>query len=490
MKTPDIVSSSPLISVVIACYNQTRELELTLRSFLEQDISFSAYELLVVDDHSPDYTARQIVEKLRATYPSAALVYVRQNRTSGGTYAASAISKNLGLRLARGRYVFFNNAEIVQAGQTLSYIKNEMTKFSGDLCLRGMVIDHSYEEITGKTIKELEELHDLSDRSRERVASADHAGLAAVPRQLLLAVGGIDERFDYWGKEDLDLAARLKRAGATYRYDHNLKSFHVSHPANHVKQGDYVRMCALLEENNGTELVEANLGRVWGAWEKPPITQLGGTVVLGADERIPDLIQRLEDVLFKPGAEKLEVLVTCTDSHRRDVENGLAARFRGIPVISLAEESTDSFRARVLPNVRTKRIAYIGPGGKFGTPPWERCDDGESSLTVWVVQTNIPQCEPEKISVPPNWMTTVENLSRIPSPRTAQWRGLPSVGRILESGSVMHLSSATDISDASLPKATGSSALHKDARVLALIPHYKCEAWLAQCLESRCDSCD
>jgi GT2 family glycosyltransferase len=371
-------ATDPRLTVVIACYDQAGELELTLGSFLRQRLPVSLYELIVVDDHSPTHAARDVVLKFRLQYPEASLLYVRQHRADGGQYGSSARAKNIGLRLARGEYVFFNNAEIVQAGESLTYILNVMGAAERPLCLRGRVIDLPREELAGRTQAELERLHDRTDRRRERVASADHAGLAAVSRPLLLSVGGNDERFDYWGKEDLDLAARLKRAGATYVYDENLKSFHISHPANHVKQGDYLRMISLLDENNTRELVEANRGRLWGSLNPAPREELEGTVVVEAGADMADLSRRLESVLYRPGAEHYEALVFCAEADRAAVEVLLDARFRTVNLVSLAPEDMSPDAPRVRRHLRTSRRHVLAAGATFDGPRWEESPEDPS----------------------------------------------------------------------------------------------------------------
>jgi glycosyltransferase involved in cell wall biosynthesis len=374
-----MIASYPRVSVVIACYDQAAQLEITLTSFLRQKLPTQFYELIVVDDHSPTYAVRDVVARYRLAYPEVSLIYVRQYRTDGGRYGSSARAKNIGLRLSRGEYVFFNNAEIVQAGESLSYILETMAAAQQQLCLRGRVLDIAYEQLKDRTQAELEQLHDNTDRKHERVATADHAGLAVVSRSLLLALGGNDERFDYWGKEDLDLAARLKRAGATYLYDEKLKSFHIAHPPNHVKQGDYLRMVALLDENNSSGLIEANRGHLWGALYPPPQEELEGTVIVQADSDLVDLGRRLEALLYSPGAERREVLVFCLDEHRATVEAALASRFRPINLISLVAQNPFEHASRVLRYVRTESFYFLPTGSTFDTAHWHDFSPDSSS---------------------------------------------------------------------------------------------------------------
>ena len=74
--------SFPQLSVVIACYDQARELKLTLASFLNQSLPAQLFELIVVDDHSPTYEARDVVARYRLEHPEVSLNYVRQHRAA------------------------------------------------------------------------------------------------------------------------------------------------------------------------------------------------------------------------------------------------------------------------------------------------------------------------------------------------------------------------------------------------------------------------
>lgn len=86
----------PLVSVVIICYNHGHFLAEAIESVLEQTIG--DVELIVVDDGSTDDTPA-----VAARYPS--IRYLRQ-RNQGMSAA-----RNAGLRVSRGRYVSFLDAD-------------------------------------------------------------------------------------------------------------------------------------------------------------------------------------------------------------------------------------------------------------------------------------------------------------------------------------------------------------------------------------------
>jgi len=92
-------SSSPAVSVIIPSYNCSDYLKQAINSVIMQ--SFSDWELIIVDNNSEDNT-REIVESysdLRISFFSV---------KNEGIIAAS---RNLGLRLARGEWVAFLDAD-------------------------------------------------------------------------------------------------------------------------------------------------------------------------------------------------------------------------------------------------------------------------------------------------------------------------------------------------------------------------------------------
>ncbi|MEG4108197.1 glycosyltransferase family A protein [Microcoleus sp. S13_C5] len=86
--------SLPLVSVIIPAYNAEQFIEETLKSVLAQ--TYSAIEVLVVDDGSQDRTA-EIVEKISKKDSRVQLVQ-QQN-------AGVAAARNLGIHKSRGEYI-------------------------------------------------------------------------------------------------------------------------------------------------------------------------------------------------------------------------------------------------------------------------------------------------------------------------------------------------------------------------------------------------
>src|SRR5215213_3125487 len=90
------VVASPLVSVVIPCYNQAHFLGEAIESVLAQ--SYPNFEIVVVDDGSTDDTS-----EVAGSYPKVRLVRQENQGLSG--------ARNAGLARSEGEYVVFLDAD-------------------------------------------------------------------------------------------------------------------------------------------------------------------------------------------------------------------------------------------------------------------------------------------------------------------------------------------------------------------------------------------
>jgi MoaA/NifB/PqqE/SkfB family radical SAM enzyme/tetratricopeptide (TPR) repeat protein len=89
-------AASPMVSVVIACYNQAQFLPQAVQSVVEQ--TFADWEIIVVNDGSPDATSA-VCRDLAARWPERSIRCLE--RPNGGVSDA----RNAGIAVARGKYV-------------------------------------------------------------------------------------------------------------------------------------------------------------------------------------------------------------------------------------------------------------------------------------------------------------------------------------------------------------------------------------------------
>lgn len=91
------------LSFIVPFYGMEKYIEECIRSLYNQDIPMGEYEVICVDDCSPD-GSRAIVERLQKDYPTLRLLTHTENKRQGG-------ARNTGLREAKGRYIWFVDSD-------------------------------------------------------------------------------------------------------------------------------------------------------------------------------------------------------------------------------------------------------------------------------------------------------------------------------------------------------------------------------------------
>lgn len=87
-----------LVTIVITTYGRPHRLKFALDSAIKQ--TYKPIEIVVVDDNNPSSEGRAETERLVASYKD--VVYVKNKMNIGG-----ALSRNQGIRRARGRFIAF-----------------------------------------------------------------------------------------------------------------------------------------------------------------------------------------------------------------------------------------------------------------------------------------------------------------------------------------------------------------------------------------------
>ena len=113
------------LSIIVPFYNVEKYIEECIRSLYDQDIPQSEYEVICVDDCSPD-GSRAIVERLQKEYKTLRLVCHERNKKLGG-------ARNTGLREARGVYVWFVDSDDAAYPNVLKSILDVAEKGNVDI---------------------------------------------------------------------------------------------------------------------------------------------------------------------------------------------------------------------------------------------------------------------------------------------------------------------------------------------------------------------
>lgn len=122
------------LSIIVPTYNVEKYLANCLDSLVNQDLSPKSYEIIIVNDGSTD-SSPQIALTYEQKYPQISV----HNQENQGLSAA----RNQGLKLAKGKVVYFIDSDDYIAKNTLGYALNLMEKY--DLEVLGLGVQHTKE---------------------------------------------------------------------------------------------------------------------------------------------------------------------------------------------------------------------------------------------------------------------------------------------------------------------------------------------------------
>nr|WP_037887320.1 glycosyltransferase family 2 protein [Streptomyces viridochromogenes] len=167
----------PDVSVIIGAYNAMPYLTRCVTSVMEQTIGYDRIELIAVDDGSTDGTGAEL-DRLAQEFPGVMRVVHQAN--SGGPSAP----RNAGLELARGRYVFFLDADDhlgPQALERMVAMADANGSEAGELCLPVKVRSSSPGPVPASHRQDSRVRLEMNDRSAVARPASGHRGGAAVP---------------------------------------------------------------------------------------------------------------------------------------------------------------------------------------------------------------------------------------------------------------------------------------------------------------------
>ena len=212
------------------------------------------------------------------------------------------------------------------------------------------------------------------------------------------------------------------------------------------------------------------------------------SVLVESGGDLESLKQRLEGLIYGPPAptSPCEVWVVCKETVRPRVESFLREYYRTVPLKVLPDEPVECIGAYLLNNVRSEKVAFMPEASAPAFPIPEMGDGAPECIIPWLESMKYPleNAWPQQ-SYADGWLcrtrTAQERLAS--STCLEDWRcaemlkrgGLPSISP--------HVAAVSGV-PAVLTGNSKVPAINFHSRVMAVVPHYKCEEWLFQCLES------
>ncbi|HYE72965.1 MAG TPA: glycosyltransferase [Blastocatellia bacterium] len=211
------------ISILIGTRNRASALRETLEAlFQQQHLSYFDFEVIVVNNDSPDNT-RQVVEDFEAQYPEH-LIYLEE-KTLGASSA-----RNAGLRVASGDVIAIVDDDVLVEKNWLAEIHREFAEDESLGLMAGRVL-LARTELQPVAIQESTEPRIMNTPEQAVESACIIVGAnTAFRREVFEQCGDYDVRLGpgrfFAGCDDLDLVCRAMKAGYRMKYAPNVVVYH------------------------------------------------------------------------------------------------------------------------------------------------------------------------------------------------------------------------------------------------------------------------
>jgi len=194
------------ISVVIGTRNQRPTLERALESYSHQTLSMDAFEVILADSASED-TTDSLCRGGGWPFRLHHLALPHGNKS---------VARNAAIGVASGRLVLLSDADVVADRDLLAWHLRAHEGLPDRVVVGRQLMVDSVDEAGRHGRDALPRRH----RAGERLSWGEFVtGNASMPRALLAAAGGFDERFSGYGYEDYELGYRLAALGLPIVYE-------------------------------------------------------------------------------------------------------------------------------------------------------------------------------------------------------------------------------------------------------------------------------
>ena len=212
------------VSVVVPTYKHPEMLQCCLNALISQDFVPDEYEIIVVDDANYEETRQQVAcwvkqvrkEKLAKQERMPMIRYIPVESTCHGP----AIARNLGWKAAKSPIIAFTDDDCIPCPDWLT---KGLEVFSNS---------HDISAVSGRVIMPLPEIPTDYEYNAAHLETSEFVTANCFYRRdVLLDMGGFDERFTMAWREDSDLFFTLLTHGKTYVCVPEVQVVHPVRPA-------------------------------------------------------------------------------------------------------------------------------------------------------------------------------------------------------------------------------------------------------------------
>ena len=188
------------LSIVIPAYNSEGTIGRLLKSIrTSKGVNFREIEVIVVDDKSQDRTV-VLAKKFRPK-----IILLKEN-------SGPAKARNIGVKYAKGKIVFFLDADVILFKNTLSEV---MHSFKSDPDLFALTGVWSKEQKSSRFFPKFKALRDwsywINERDPKNYYYLFSTRVAAIDRGLFLRLNGFDTTYKAALIEDIELTYRIAK---------------------------------------------------------------------------------------------------------------------------------------------------------------------------------------------------------------------------------------------------------------------------------------
>jgi glycosyltransferase involved in cell wall biosynthesis len=197
----------PTFSVIIPTYNRPRHVNGCLRALAQQDYPRQQFEVIVVDDGSPE-PLDEVVDPYRSRLT---VTLLRQ------TNAGPAAARNMGASVARGEYLAFTDDDCRPCADWLRRLDTAFVTHAASL-IGGRTVNRlsrNYYSATSQLILDVVYAFYNRDPTAARFFASNNI---AMPKRMFDAVGGFDSGFFRAASEDREFCDRWRMQGHGMAY--------------------------------------------------------------------------------------------------------------------------------------------------------------------------------------------------------------------------------------------------------------------------------